>query len=94
MLLPTVAWQFCAHIRLAHVERLKSWTWYAPTSLRWRRRRGTWDLIETAGLKLAKSEIKRLNDELEQRVRDRTNELNVGSERCARPRRSWRTSIA
>lgn len=32
------------------------------------RRQGSWDVIETAGLKHAKAEIKRLNDELEQRV--------------------------
>ena len=44
------------------------------------RRHGTWDLIETAGLKLAKSEIKRLNDELEQRVLERTHELMRASE--------------
>jgi hypothetical protein len=31
-------------------------------------RRGNWDVIETAGHKQAKAEIKRLNDELEQRV--------------------------
>ena len=39
------------------------------------RRRGSWDIIETAGLKKAKAEIKRLNDELEQRVIQRTSEL-------------------
>ena len=32
------------------------------------KRRGSWDVIETAGHKQAKAEIKRLNDELEQRV--------------------------
>jgi C4-dicarboxylate-specific signal transduction histidine kinase len=32
------------------------------------RRRGDWDVIETAGHKQAKAEIKRLNDELERRV--------------------------
>jgi signal transduction histidine kinase len=44
------------------------------------RRRGTWDVIETAGLKQAKAEIKRLNDELEQRVVERTGQLMAASE--------------
>jgi C4-dicarboxylate-specific signal transduction histidine kinase len=44
------------------------------------RRHGSWDLIETAGLKQAKAEIKRLNDELEQRVVERTNQLMLASE--------------
>jgi len=44
------------------------------------RRQGTWDLIETAGFKQAKAEIKRLNEELEQRVIDRTNELMRASD--------------
>jgi C4-dicarboxylate-specific signal transduction histidine kinase len=44
------------------------------------RRHGTWDLIETAGLKQAKAEIKRLNEELEQRVAERTTELMQASE--------------
>jgi len=38
-------------------------------------RRGTWDIIETAGHKQAKAEIKRLNEELEQRVVERTSKL-------------------
>jgi signal transduction histidine kinase/PAS domain-containing protein len=38
-------------------------------------RRGNWDVIETAGHKQAKAEIKRLNEELEQRVLERTSEL-------------------
>jgi C4-dicarboxylate-specific signal transduction histidine kinase len=44
------------------------------------RRHGTWDVIETAGLKQAKAEIKRLNEELEERVVERTNELMRASE--------------
>ncbi len=39
------------------------------------KRRGSWDVIETAGHKQAKAEIKRLNEELEQRVLERTSEL-------------------
>jgi PAS domain S-box-containing protein len=39
------------------------------------RRRGSWDVIETAGHKQAKAEIKRLNEELEQRVIERTSQL-------------------
>ncbi len=44
------------------------------------RRRGSWDLIETAGLKQAKAEIKRLNEELEQRIVERTSQLTLASE--------------
>lgn len=44
------------------------------------RRQGSWDVIETAGLKHAKAEIKRLNDELEQRVVERTNQLLATSD--------------
>src|SRR5262249_29992738 len=44
------------------------------------RRRGSWDVIETAGHKQAKAEIKRLNDELEQRVVERTSQLIVVNE--------------
>jgi PAS domain S-box-containing protein len=40
-------------------------------------RRGNWDVIETAGHKQAKSEIKRLNEELEQRVVERTSEITA-----------------
>jgi C4-dicarboxylate-specific signal transduction histidine kinase len=41
------------------------------------RRRGSWDVIETAGHKQAKAEIKRLNEELEQRVVERTSQLTA-----------------
>ncbi len=44
------------------------------------KRRGSWDVIETAGHKQAKAEIKRLNDELEQRVVERTSELTALNE--------------
>jgi signal transduction histidine kinase len=39
------------------------------------RRHGSWDVVETAALKRAKAEIKGLNEELERRVVERTNEL-------------------
>jgi PAS domain S-box-containing protein len=38
---------------------------------------GSWNVIETAGHKQAKGEIKRLNEELEQRVVERTSALTV-----------------
>ena len=41
------------------------------------KRRGRWDVIETAGHKQAKAEIKRLNEELEQRVLERTSQLTA-----------------
>src|SRR6202166_2008442 len=41
------------------------------------KRRGSWEVIETAGHKQAKAEIKRLNEELEQRVVERTSQLTA-----------------
>lgn len=48
------------------------------------KRRGSWDMIETAGHKMAKAEIKRLNDELEQRVIERTAQLGAVNEELTR----------
>ena len=39
------------------------------------RRHGSWDVVETAALKRAKAEIKGLNEELERRVVEQTNQL-------------------
>jgi transcriptional regulator with GAF, ATPase, and Fis domain len=44
------------------------------------RRRGNWDVVETAALGKTKSEIKKLNEELEQRVLERTKELKDTNE--------------
>src|SRR6201981_1325283 len=48
------------------------------------KRRGSWDVIETAGHKQAKAEIKRLNDELEQRVGERTSQLTAVNEELSK----------
>jgi len=44
------------------------------------RRNGSWEVLETSELKQAKSEIERLNDELEQRVIQRTRQLAAVNE--------------
>ena len=44
------------------------------------RRRGAWEVLETPELRQAKSEIKRLNDDLERRVVARTRELTAVNE--------------
>ena len=44
------------------------------------RRNGTWEMVETAALKEAKAEIKRLNEELEEKVAERTRELAATNE--------------
>jgi C4-dicarboxylate-specific signal transduction histidine kinase len=44
------------------------------------RRNKAWEVVETSELKQAKSEIKRLNDELESRVTDRTRQLVTANE--------------
>jgi PAS domain S-box-containing protein len=45
------------------------------------RREGNWVIIETAALSKAKAEIKRLNEELEERVVERTSELMKAEQR-------------
>ena len=44
------------------------------------KRHRSWDVIETAGVKQAKAEIMRLNEELERRVEKRTRELTAVNE--------------
>ncbi len=48
------------------------------------RSNGNWNLVETPALKQAKHEIKRLHDDLEQRVAERTAELAVSNEELRR----------
>ena len=59
------------------------------------KRRGSWDVIETAGHKQAKAEIKRLNEELEQRVVERTSQLTaVNSELTKEVQQRQRAEVA
>jgi two-component system, cell cycle sensor histidine kinase and response regulator CckA len=44
-------------------------------------RNGKWEILETPELKQAKTEIERLNEELERRVKERTKELAMANER-------------
>jgi C4-dicarboxylate-specific signal transduction histidine kinase len=44
------------------------------------RRNGRWEVVETSELKQAKREIQRLNDELEQRVLERTRQLTLANQ--------------
>src|SRR6267142_1094882 len=48
------------------------------------KRRGQWEVVETPELKQAKAEIERLNEELEQRVAERTNELRAANQELTR----------
>jgi PAS domain S-box-containing protein len=48
------------------------------------RRRGNWEVVETAELKQAREEINRLNEELEKRVAARTRELGAANEQLTK----------
>jgi C4-dicarboxylate-specific signal transduction histidine kinase len=48
------------------------------------RRNQRWEVVETSELKLAKAEIKKLNDDLERRVMERTQQLMIANEQMRR----------
>jgi signal transduction histidine kinase len=48
------------------------------------RRNQRWEMVETSELKLAKAEIKKLNDDLERRVMERTQQLMIANEQMRR----------
>jgi signal transduction histidine kinase len=58
------------------------------------RRRGRWDVVESPEIKEAKAEIKRLNEDLERRVVERTQQLRALSARLQTAREEERTRIA
>ncbi len=48
------------------------------------RRNQRWEMVETSELKLAKAEIKKLNDDLERRVTERTQQLMIANQQMRR----------